>query len=96
MMSLTVRDQLKLLHDLLDEHLVERNGEVAEYQQIKRLIRSMMTNQTVTDEQLNHLLPEIYNYGRRGENARNSSEHVTANQENIENWKNAITNVYLE
>ncbi|MEN1968171.1 YtzH-like family protein [Lentibacillus sp. N15] len=95
-MTLTVHDQLMVLHDILGEHTMERSGEVAEYQQIKRLVQSMMAKKRITDKQLLNMLPEIYNYGRQGENAQNSPEHVATNKKNIENWMNAITNVHFE
>lgn len=94
-MTLNVNHQLTLLYDLLDEHHVELDGEVAEYQQIKRVVKSMMANNSITDEQLLQLLPEIYNYGLQGESAQNSNEHIIDNQENIQQWINAINNKTL-
>lgn len=95
-MTLSVNDQLRLLHDLLDEQMIDSSGTIAEYQQIKRLIQEMMAKNKITDEQLLQLLPEIYNYGRQGEIAQSSPEHITSNIENIENWKNAIQQTNLE
>jgi len=94
-MTLDVNHQLTLLHDLLDEHHLELDGQVAEYQQIKRLIKSLMANDSVQDEQLAQLLPEIYNYGLKGENAQNQNEHISENKTNIEQWKSAIENINL-
>lgn len=95
-MTITVRDQLMVLHDILGEHAAECSGEVAEYQQIKRLVKSMMANNSITDKQLLNLLPEIYNYGHDGETVQNPPDHITTNKHKIENWMNAITNVHLE
>lgn len=95
-MTLSVNDQLTLLHDLLDEQMIEHAGSVAEYQQIKRLIQEMIAKNKITNEQLLQLLPEIYNYGRQGEIAQNLSEHITTNVDNIELWKHAIQQVNLE
>lgn len=89
-MSLTIHDQLALLYDILDEQTEGCCGNVAEYKQIKRLIQTMMAKNSITDEQLMQLLPEIYNYGRQGEIAQNIEEHITTNKDNIENWMNAI------
>src|SRR5699024_1339306 len=94
-MTLDVNHQLTLLHDLLDEHHVELDGQVAEYQQIKRLIKSMMANNSIQDEQLAQLLPEIYNYGLKGESVQNQNEHISENKTNIEQWKSAIENINL-
>lgn len=96
MMTLSVNDQLRLLHDLLDEQMIDNTGSIAEYQQIKRLIREMASKDKINDEQLLQLLPEIYNYGRQGEIAQNSSDHIITNTDNIENWKNVIQQFNLE
>ncbi|SHF80477.1 YtzH-like family protein [Ornithinibacillus halophilus] len=90
-MSLTVENQLSLLMDILDEQQQDCCAEVSEYQQIKRLVKSMLANNSITDEQLLQLLPEIYNYGRQGENVQNMEEHITTNKENINQWINAIS-----
>jgi hypothetical protein len=95
-MSLTVNHQLELLMDLLDEQQSECCAQVSEYHQIKRLVKSMMANNTITDEQLLALLPEIYNYGRQGESVQNQEEHIITNKDNINNWINAIEQTNLQ
>ncbi|MFD1851155.1 YtzH-like family protein [Oceanobacillus bengalensis] len=89
-MTLNANNLLTLLHDILDEQSAGCCGEVSEYQQIKRLVKTMMAHDQITDEQLMQLLPDIYNYGRQGENTQSIEEHITSNQENIENWMSAI------
>ncbi|WP_237706213.1 YtzH-like family protein [Ornithinibacillus scapharcae] len=96
MMSLTVNHQLELLLDLLDEQQSECCAQVSEYQQIKRLVKSMLANNTITDEQLLQLLPEIYNYGRQGESVQNHEEHILTNKDNITNWISAIEQTNLQ
>lgn len=95
-MTLTVNNQLTLLHDILDEQTIDCCGNVAEYQQIKRIVQSITAKNNITDEQLLQLLPEIYNYGRQGEIAQNLPEHITTNKSNIENWISAIQATNLE
>ncbi len=95
-MTLTIQNQLTLLHDLLDEQMVDKSGSIAEYQQIKRLVQTMMSKNYISDEQLLNLLPEIYNYGIRGEIAQCLTEHIVSNEANIEIWKNAILGTKLE
>jgi|SRR5690625_4614429 len=95
-MTLTRDDQLKLLHDLLDEHISHHSGHISEYQQIKRLVQSLTAKDKVTDDQLSQVLPEIYNYGLEGENAQNLPEHITTNVSNIESWINTIQETTLE
>lgn len=95
-MTLTVHNQLKLLQDLLSEQTEDCYGDISEYQQIKRLVQAMMANNSVSDEQLLKLLPEIYNYGRQGEIAQNDEEHITAHKDKIESWVNAIQQTTIE
>ncbi|WP_164668320.1 YtzH-like family protein [Virgibacillus doumboii] len=95
-MTLTVHNQLRLLQDILSEQTEDCCGEISEYQQIKRLVQAMMANNSISDEQLLQLLPEIYNYGRQGEIAHNDEEHITTNKDNIETWVNAIQQINLE
>jgi len=94
--TLTVHNQLTLLHDLLDEHVSHNNGSVAEYQQIKRLVQSLIANNQVSNDQLLQLLPEIYNYGLQGEVVQSLPDHITDNKENIETWKNIIQQTNLK
>ncbi|QDP40913.1 YtzH-like family protein [Radiobacillus deserti] len=89
-MSLTVEDQLRVLHDLLSEHREECCGRISECQQIKRIVQSVMANESIDDQQILQLLPEIYNYGRQGELAQNLDEHITSNQANLQNWVDSI------
>lgn len=95
-MTLTVHNQLRLLHDILSEQTEDCCGEIAEYQQIKRLVQAMIANNSISDEQLLQLLPEIYNYGRQGEIAQNDEEHITTNKDNIDTWVSAIQQINLE
>lgn len=91
-MTLNTNHLLTLLHDILDEQCVDCCAEVSEYQQIKRLVKNMMANNQITDEQLLQLLPEIYNYGIQGENATNIEDHINENKTNIQSWMSAIEN----
>ncbi|MFC3040161.1 YtzH-like family protein [Virgibacillus xinjiangensis] len=95
-MALTVNNQLSLLYDLLDEQQVDGYGQASEYQQIVRLVQSMMENDQLTDEQLTQLLPEIYNYGKQGESTKDTTAHITSNRQNIGNWTNIIQQANLE
>ncbi|WP_226036378.1 YtzH-like family protein [Aquibacillus saliphilus] len=89
-MALNVYDQMALLQDLLSEQSEDCCGSVSECQQIKRIVQSMMVKETISNQELVQLLPEIYNYGRQGELVQNLDEHITTNQENLKNWVNVI------
>src|SRR5699024_11626231 len=77
-MTLSVNHQLMLLHDILDEHHLDHSASVAEHQQIKRIVQTILANNSISDEQLLELLPEIYNYGQKGESSRNQPDHITS------------------
>lgn len=87
---LTVNDQLSLLYDILTEQSEESSADIAEYKQIKRIIQTLTANESISDEQLLAILPEIYNYGIQGENAQNLEEHIITNKNNIETWTTHI------
>ncbi|ASK62915.1 hypothetical protein CFK37_12560 [Virgibacillus phasianinus] len=93
---LTVNDQLMVLQDILTEQSEEGSASVAEYQQIKRIIQTLMAKETITNEQLLALLPEIYNYGLQGEQAQNPEEHIITNKNNIESWTALIDQSNLD
>ncbi|WP_010651422.1 YtzH-like family protein [Oceanobacillus massiliensis] len=95
-MTLNVNNQLTLLLDLLDEQQLDCCGSVSEFQQIERLVKSMLANNSITDNQLLSLLPDIYNYGRQGESAPSQPDHITSNKDNLHNWISAIQQTTLE
>ncbi|WP_100013283.1 YtzH-like family protein [Lentibacillus sediminis] len=95
-MPLSASNQLSLLYDLLDEQQADRIGYTAEYQQICRLVQALQENNGLSESQLQQLLPEIDAYGQQGETAANSADHITANQQNIENWMSAIQQTTLK
>lgn len=95
-MPLSLNNQLMLLYDLLDEHTHYRTADVDEYKQIKRVVRSLMANGQLTDEELLQLLPEIYYYGIQGEQSYNLQELIDDNEHNLLHWKHAIANAELD
>ncbi|MFS0751070.1 YtzH-like family protein [Oceanobacillus sp. 1P07AA] len=95
-MTLNVSNQLTLLSDILDEQHGECCASVSECQQIGRLVQSILDRDQITDEQLLTILPEIYNYGRQGEQAQSLPNHVSSNIDNIKHWINAIEQTNLK
>lgn len=99
-MGLTVNDQLILLLDLLDEQSGEHLATPSEYQQIARLVTSMLDNQTLRhgglDDQLLKILPQIYEYSKQGETAANVPDHITNNKLHIQTWISAIDQYTLK
>ncbi|MFA1820271.1 YtzH-like family protein [Virgibacillus oceani] len=95
-MGLSVNDQLTLLLDLLDEQSGENSATHSEYQQIARLVTSMLDNQTIQNHEVLDMLPQIYEYGKQGESASNVTDHITNNKQNIESWISAINHITLK
>ncbi|MFZ3579817.1 YtzH-like family protein [Virgibacillus sp. DJP39] len=93
---LTVNDQLMVLHDILTEQSEDCCADVNEYKQIKRIIQTLMAKDSISDEQLLALLPQIYNYGIQGEQAQNLEEHITTNKTNIDTWTDYINTTNLQ
>lgn len=87
---LTVNNQLTLLYDLLDEHRTYSPISNNEYRQIKRLVQTITSNHRINDEDLQGILPEIYNYSIKGELVQSLNEHIETNKQNIEKWLNTI------
>ena len=48
-MTLTLQNQLKLLYDLLDEHVIYKSGELTEFTQIKRLVQGIVSHEEIQD-----------------------------------------------
>ncbi|WP_053218861.1 YtzH-like family protein [Virgibacillus senegalensis] len=89
-MTKNVQNQLDLLYDILTEHSEECCGSVAECQQIQRLVKSMIADNSVGESSLQQHLTAIYDYSRQGELVQNLNEHIESNQENLQEWINAI------
>jgi len=88
-MYLTVQNQLTLLHDLLDEQVIYKTVSLNEYQQIKKLVQTMIANPNMDSDLLN-ILPEIYYYGMKGENAYSLQDHIIDHESRIEQWLETI------
>ncbi|MDY0397013.1 YtzH-like family protein [Virgibacillus halophilus] len=85
-MTIKINQQLELLHDILEEHHSQAQATAHEYQQIRRLIDSIQTNQQLLHSQLSASLPQIYEYCTQGEAAQSQQSHIDANKENIDSW----------
>ena len=84
-MPLSHQDQLMLLKDILSEHESECCGTVAEYEQLERLIQSLIANDAV-NEQLKQSLESIYSYSQQGKYSRDSTKHINAYQQQLSQW----------
>ena len=84
-MQLNYRDQLMLLKDILSEHESECCGSVAEYEQLERLIRSLMANAEVND-QLKQSLETIYTYCQNRKNSSDITDFIASHQGQLTQW----------
>src|SRR5690625_2528707 len=93
-MYLSVQNQLTLLHDLLDDQLTYKTVSIDEYKQIKKLVRAIVANRNIKGE-LESVLPEIYYYGIKGENAQSLFAHIIENEQKIKQCLKMINRVKL-
>jgi hypothetical protein len=84
-MSLSHGDQVTLLTDILNNHQTDCCGSVAEFEQLERLVKSLMVNSQV-DQNVKDILQEVYFYGQRGAETADLNQHILANQENLSQW----------
>ncbi|WP_110927263.1 YtzH-like family protein [Bacillus massiliglaciei] len=88
-MPLNSQYQISLLKDILSNQQTDCCGSVAEYEQVERLIKSLMVNMDLND-QARSMLQEIYHYSQQGRNSGDIDAHITSNQGNITQWMSDI------
>lgn len=84
-MPLNHSDQLNMLKDILSEHLSDSNGTVSEYEQMDRLVKSLLDNDGISEE-MKQQLQEIQSYSEIGKQSMDSQEHIFENQNNLNQW----------
>ena len=72
-MPLQYQDQINLIKDILSNQQSDCCGSVSEYQQLERLIKSLMANNQVNHHDSN-TLSQIYSYSQGGVNASDLNE----------------------
>ncbi|UOQ86334.1 YtzH-like family protein [Gracilibacillus salinarum] len=89
-MSLTINNQLDLLHDILSLHAEECCGSTSECEQISRIINSLQQNPSLPKNDLSQILDGINQYGSQGANSANLDDHITSYQSDIKQWLQVI------
>ncbi|HWO96352.1 MAG TPA: YtzH-like family protein [Bacillus sp. (in: firmicutes)] len=84
-MPLDYSDQMSILKDILSNHQSDCCGTVSECEQIERLIKSMLGNET-TNEQVKNTLYNIYDYSQSAKNTQHLDQHIQTNQQNLSQW----------
>jgi hypothetical protein len=82
-------DQVNLLKDILSNQQTDCCGSVAEYQQLERLIKSLMVNTNV-DGNIKSILQDVYQYSQNGINTPDLEQHIQTNQEQLTQWVDDI------
>lgn len=91
-LPLNIHHQLALMLDILNEQAAYKSGTVSEYEQISRLIQSMMSDPALTDNELKSILPALYDYCKQGAVSTSSEEHITAHKSYLNEWMQTIEN----
>ncbi|WP_243386009.1 YtzH-like family protein [Bacillus kexueae] len=88
-MQLNHEHQLMLLKDILSEQHSECCGTESEYEQIDRLIQSLLNNEQIS-QSLKQSLQHVYQYSQERNNGPDYSDHIQSYRDDIPNW---ITNL---
>jgi hypothetical protein len=86
---LSHHDQVNLLKDILSNQQTDCCGSVAEYQQLERLIKSLMVNTNV-DGNIKSILQDVYQYSQNGVNASDLEQHIQSNRGQLTQWVDDI------
>ena len=86
-MPLQYQDQVSLLKDILKNHQIDCCGSVSEYEQLERLIKSLMVNSNMNQD-AKQTLEEIYSYSQGGINSSSSDDHIQSHQTQLNQWVN--------
>lgn len=93
-MPLNYTHQMELLRDLLEDHQLDCCGSVSEYEQIERVVQSLLANDNVNQE-IKAILEQIYVYGQKGKNTNNSTSHIEMHQNQLSQWVEEIDQTYF-
>lgn len=88
-MPLSHHDQVNLLKDILSSQEADCCGSVAEYQQLERLIKSLLVN-TDVDSKVKSLLQDVYQYSQNGINSGDTEGHIELHRGQLAQWVNDI------
>jgi hypothetical protein len=89
-MPLNYEHQMTILKDILSNQQTDCCGTVSECEQIERLVKSLMTNESV-QQQIKNVLPSIYAYGQAGKYSANLDDHILSHQQQLTEWINELS-----
>ena len=88
-MPLQYQDQVSLLKDILTNHQTDCCGSVSEYEQLERLIKSLMVNSNISQD-VKPVLEQIYSYSQGGINSSSLDHHIESHQTQLSQWVRSI------
>ncbi len=88
-MPLQYQDQVSVLRDILKNHQIDCCGSVSEYEQLERLIKSLMVNSDMNQE-AKPILEQIYLYSQGGINSSSMDHHIESHQTQLGQWVNKM------
>jgi len=88
-MPLQYQDQVSLLKDILTNHQTDCCGSVSEYEQLERLIKSLLVNSNISQD-VKPVLEQIYSYSQGGINSSSSDQHIESHQTQLSQWVDRI------
>ncbi len=94
-MTITARDQIGMIREILYNHKTDCCGQVSEYQQIQRLIQSLVAKGSL-NEQEKQTMYDIYQYTQTGVNGRNIDNHITNHDESLGKWIHELDASYIQ
>ncbi len=84
-MSLEQHHLIMVLKDILENQQLDCCGSVSECEQIGRLVKSLLMDETF-DQNTKEMLTEIYYYCQKGANSANLEQHIEAHQNQLSQW----------
>lgn len=84
-MTISHEHQLLILKDILQNQQSDCCGTVSECEQLERLIKSLLTNDNITDE-TKHVLSDVYQYSQAGQYSSDLQEHISNHQDQLSQW----------
>ncbi|MDY7430257.1 YtzH-like family protein [Bacillus sp. V26] len=84
-MGLNYENQVDLLKDILTDHQLDCCGTVAEYEQLERVIKSLMAN-TELDSHFKNVLEDVYRYSQSGISSKSIDSHIQEHQSSLSQW----------
>lgn len=88
-MPLDQQHLVTILKDILVNQQIDCCGSVSECEQVGRLVKSLMVDESINDH-TKDILQEIYSYCQKGINSTDLDQHIESHQQELSQW---VTNM---